>query len=248
MNRVFARACSPWTMPNCAFLGRLAGASEALAGAGDGAGRIWRSVSTLSSPAPPQPPELWRERPHAGAWGFGLRAPLALPAPIDPGTPLCAFARRCAAWATDLRWMYDEAAELFCLTPSHLTGPAGLSRHETSNPHLRWPGKPPQPSPIGAIRIICGHRFPAAHGRPRRVGNGPAQEAEKLSQGPVKLHANGIAEARSLDVREQAAEALLMGLRLVEGVDLANLETRFAFAAQGIGRLAQPDSPLRPSD
>ena len=39
---------------------------------------------------------------------------------------------------------------------------------------------------------------------------------------------NGLKEERVLPPREQASEALLMGLRLAEGVDLADLSRRFA--------------------
>ena len=38
---------------------------------------------------------------------------------------------------------------------------------------------------------------------------------------------HGIAEVRALDRAEQASEALLMGLRLAEGVDLADMARRF---------------------
>ena len=47
---------------------------------------------------------------------------------------------------------------------------------------------------------------------------------------------NGISEARPLGVAEQASEALLMGLRLTEGLDLMALEKRF-----GIERAALID-------
>jgi oxygen-independent coproporphyrinogen-3 oxidase len=43
----------------------------------------------------------------------------------------------------------------------------------------------------------------------------------------VAARGDGIAEERPLGLREQAAEAMLMGLRLAEGVDLADLARRF---------------------
>jgi oxygen-independent coproporphyrinogen-3 oxidase len=54
----------------------------------------------------------------------------------------------------------------------------------------------------------------------------------------VAARGHGIAEQRALASREQASEALLMGLRLVEGVDLAELETRFALTRD---QLLQPN-------
>jgi oxygen-independent coproporphyrinogen-3 oxidase len=41
---------------------------------------------------------------------------------------------------------------------------------------------------------------------------------------------HGIAETRALGLREQASEAMLMGLRLAEGIDLAAMAARFGLA------------------
>jgi len=50
----------------------------------------------------------------------------------------------------------------------------------------------------------------------------------------VEAQGDGIAEARALAVSDQAAEALLMGLRLAEGVDLAALSARFGLPVAGL--------------
>ena len=42
---------------------------------------------------------------------------------------------------------------------------------------------------------------------------------------------HGIAEERPLSLTEQASEALLVGLRLVEGIDMARIEQRFGIAS-----------------
>ncbi len=42
----------------------------------------------------------------------------------------------------------------------------------------------------------------------------------------------GIAEERPLGPREQASEAMLMGLRLAEGVDLTDIAARSGFTAR----------------
>jgi oxygen-independent coproporphyrinogen-3 oxidase len=47
----------------------------------------------------------------------------------------------------------------------------------------------------------------------------------------VAERGHGIAEERLLGAREQASEALLMGLRLSEGIDLALLSRRFGIPA-----------------
>jgi oxygen-independent coproporphyrinogen-3 oxidase len=47
----------------------------------------------------------------------------------------------------------------------------------------------------------------------------------------IGRNGHGLAEERSLNPRERAAEALLMGLRLREGLDLAALARRLALSA-----------------
>ena len=57
----------------------------------------------------------------------------------------------------------------------------------------------------------------------------------------VARQGHGLASETALSPAEQASEALLMGLRLAEGVDLAALERRFGFAADALidlGKLA----------
>jgi oxygen-independent coproporphyrinogen-3 oxidase len=43
----------------------------------------------------------------------------------------------------------------------------------------------------------------------------------------IRRNGNGIVEEERLDAREAADEALVMGLRLAEGIDLAAMEERF---------------------
>jgi oxygen-independent coproporphyrinogen-3 oxidase len=45
---------------------------------------------------------------------------------------------------------------------------------------------------------------------------------------------NGISETRPLGAAEQASEALLMGLRLTEGLDLMALEKRFGIEREAL--------------
>ena len=47
----------------------------------------------------------------------------------------------------------------------------------------------------------------------------------------VASQGHGTAEERQLSASEQASEALLMGLRLSEGIDLAAMSARFGIAA-----------------
>ena len=70
---------------------------------------------------------------------------------------------------------------------------------------------------------------PGAHGRRAGAATVRHKKPENWLIA-VAAHGNGIAEERPLEFREQASEALLMGLRLAEGVDLAALHTRFGIA------------------
>ena len=57
----------------------------------------------------------------------------------------------------------------------------------------------------------------------------------------VAAQGHGISENRALGPREQASEAMLMGLRLSEGVDLSQLAVRFGLATEQLcdpGKLA----------
>jgi len=67
---------------------------------------------------------------------------------------------------------------------------------------------------------------PGAHGR----RGGFATTRHKKPENYLKAvgeRGHGIAEQHSLAPRDQAAEAILMGLRLAEGLNLGALETRF---------------------
>tara|TARA_Y100000114_G_C11511858_1_gene209373 strand:- start:60 stop:539 length:480 start_codon:yes stop_codon:yes gene_type:complete len=67
---------------------------------------------------------------------------------------------------------------------------------------------------------------PGAHGRRCETATVRHRKPENYLAA-VAAQRHGIAEARALDRDEQASEALLMGLRLAEGVDLADMARRF---------------------
>ncbi len=142
---------------------------------------------------------------------------------IEPGT----------RFATDVRRGIfdplgdDPAADLFALT-RELTAAAGLPAYEVSN-HAR-PGQESRHNlTYWRYRDYVGIG-PGAHGR----RGGAATVRHKKPENwlaAVAAHGHGIAEERILFRREQASEALLMGLRLGEGVDLAELGARFRIAS-----------------
>ena len=138
---------------------------------------------------------------------------------IEPGT----------RFASDLRprklvpMENDEAAELFALTRT-MTEQAGLPAYEVSN-HAR-PGEESRHNlAIWRYEDYCGIG-PGAHGRRWGVATSRVRKPENWLDA-VRTVGHGIAEERPLDPGEAASEALLMGLRLAEGVDLARLSDRF---------------------
>ncbi len=113
----------------------------------------------------------------------------------------------------------DEAAALFEATQELLAG-AGLAAYEISN-HARPGGE-------------CRHNLvywryedyvgvgPGAHGRLSLDGRKVATRQERAPEtwlAAVGQHGHGTAEQRPIEVREAATEALMMGLRLAEGLD-----------------------------
>src|SRR5690606_6166455 len=68
---------------------------------------------------------------------------------------------------------------------------------------------------------------PGAHGRRGGMATTRHRKPENFLEA-VGRNGHGLAEERPLGPREQASEALLMGLRLAEGIDLAALAERFA--------------------
>ncbi|MGN6499892.1 MAG: radical SAM family heme chaperone HemW [Tsuneonella sp.] len=200
------------------FLGRLhdsRSANEAL----DLALNTFASVSfDLIYALPGQTEQAWRtELERALARGTGHLSLYQLT--IEPGTRFATDVRR--GQFTPLA--DDPAADLFALT-RELTAAAGLPAYEISN-HAR-PGEESRHN----LAYWRYHDYagigPGAHGRRGGIATVRHKKPENFLAA-VAEHGHGIAEARPLAPREQASEALLMGLRLSEGVDLAGLSARF---------------------
>jgi oxygen-independent coproporphyrinogen-3 oxidase len=167
----------------------------------------------------------------AGQWEAELRTALGLGTghlslyqlTIEPGT----------RFATDVRQgaftplADDPAADLFAVT-RQLTEAAGLPAYEVSN-HAR-PGEESRHNlTYWRYRDYAGIG-PGAHGR--RGGQATLRHRKPENWlDAVAAHGHGLKEERPLGPSEQASEALLMGLRLAEGIDLAALSRRFGFSA-----------------
>lgn len=207
------------------FLGRLHGADEALAALDTAQAHFARVSFDLIYALPGHTPDLWHDR-LTRALGFGTGHLSLYQLTIEPGTRFASDVRRGRMVPLD----DDAAAELFDITQA-LTAAAGLPAYETSN-HAR-PGEESRHNLAYWRYQDYAGIGPGAHGRRGGVATVRHKKPENFLKA-VAAQGHGIAEARKLAVADQAAEALLMGLRLTEGVDLAALSARFGLLREGL--------------
>ena len=207
------------------FLGRLHGADEALAALETAQTHFGRVSFDLIYALPGHTPELW-EQGLTRALGFGTGHLSLYQLTIEPGTRFASDVRRGRLVPLD----DDEAAQLFSITQS-LTETAGMPAYETSN-HARAGEQSRHNLAYWRYQDYAGIG-PGAHGRRGGVATVRHKKPENFLTAVAK-QGNGIAEARSLPIPDQAAEALLMGLRLTEGIDLAALSARFGLPVAGL--------------
>ncbi len=203
------------------FLGRLHNASEGLA-ALEVAQRHFARVSfDLIYARPDHTETLWRaELARALALGTGHLSLYQLT--IEPGTRFATLVREGRFTPLD----DDAAGDLFALT-REMTTAAGLPAYEISN-HAR-PGEESRHNLTYWRYQDYAGIGPGAHGRRGGFATVRHRKPENFLKA-VNAQRHGIAEIRELGIREQAAEALLMGLRLDEGIVPAALAQRFGLA------------------
>ncbi|HEX7930303.1 MAG TPA: radical SAM family heme chaperone HemW, partial [Sphingomicrobium sp.] len=138
---------------------------------------------------------------------------------IEPGTRFASMVARHEFEPLDA----DEAAGLFELT-SERTSSAGIPAYEVSN-HARAGQESRHNLTYWRYGDYAGVG-PGAHGR--RLGNRTVRhrKPENFLSG-LKRNGHGIVEEEKLNPREAADEALVMGLRLSEGIDPSALSERF---------------------
>lgn len=200
------------------FLGRLHDAAEGLAALAIAQSVFARVNADLIYARPGQSEAAWRAE-LARALDLGTDHLSLYQLTIEPGT----------RFATDVRigafepLADDSAADLFAIT-REMTATAGLPAYEVSN-HARPGSESRHNLAYWRYRDYAGIG-PGAHGR--RGGSATVRHKKPENWlAAVERTGHGIAEKRQLGRREQASEALLMGLRLAEGVDLAALSARF---------------------
>ena len=204
------------------FLGRLHGAAEGLAALQTAQKAFERVSFDLIYARPGQSAEHWASELES-ALGFGTGHLSLYQLTIEPGTRFATDVRQGAFAPLD----DDQAADLFALT-REMTTAAGLPAYEVSN-HAR-PGEESRHNLAYWRYQDYAGIGPGAHGRRHGVATLRHKKPENWLAA-VAGRGSGLKEERPLGAREQASEALLMGLRLDEGVDLAALSARFAIPA-----------------
>ena len=199
------------------FLGRAHDVNEGLDALDTAQAAFARVSFDLIYARPGQTAENW-DAELARALGFGTGHLSLYQLTIEPGTRFETMVRK-----GDFTPLDDETcADLFDLTRER-TAAAGLPAYEISN-HAR-PGEESRHNlAYWRYQDYCGIG-PGAHGRRGGVATVRHRKPENWLAA-VDAQGDGIAEARPLGTREQAAEAMLMGLRLAEGVDLAERSAR----------------------
>jgi oxygen-independent coproporphyrinogen-3 oxidase len=210
------------------FLGRLHGVAEGLAALDIAQRHFARTSFDLIYARPGQDSAAW-EGELKRALGFGSPHISLYQLTIEPGTRFATLVRDGTFAPLD----DDAAADLFALT-REIAAQAGLPAYEISN-HAR-PGEESRHNlAYWRYRDYCGIG-PGAHGRRGGLATVRHRKPENWLAA-IARQGDGIAEARTLGMREQAAEAMLMGLRLGEGVDIAAAGARFGLAP---GELCDP--------
>ena len=200
------------------FLGRLHSADEALA-ALDVAQKHFQRVSfDLIYARPGQTAKDW-ETELARALSFDTGHLSLYQLTIEPGTRVETDVRLGKFTPQD----DDEAADLYELT-AQITSAVGLPAYEISN-HAR-PGEESRHNlTYWRYQDYCGIG-PGAHGRRNGVATTRHKKPENWLAAVDRI-GSGCQLETSLGQSEQVAEALMMGLRLREGIDLAAMSARF---------------------
>ena len=135
----------------------------------------------------------------------------------------------------------DDAATLYELTQER-TSAAGMPAYEISN-HARQGQQSRHNLSYWRYDDYIGIG-PGAHGRRLDSATQRHKKPENFLSG-IKRNAHGIVSEDALDPNSRATEALLMGLRLAEGIDLMRLSERTGVAADALLDMDAVDKIVR---
>ncbi|MBA2636046.1 MAG: coproporphyrinogen III oxidase, partial [Sphingomonas sp.] len=214
-----------------AFLGRAHSASEGL-GALEVAQKAFERVSFDLIYALPGDNEPGWSASLDRALGLGTTHLSLYQLTIEPGTRFAALHAAGKLEPLDV----DVAALLYELT-SERTAAAGLPAYEISN-HAAAGAQSRHNLAYWRYGDYAGIG-PGAHGRRTGMRTVRHRKPENFLSG-LERNGHGIAEEATLEPREAADEALVMGLRLSDGIDAGALERRFGLPLvnwNAIGRL-----------
>jgi putative oxygen-independent coproporphyrinogen III oxidase len=204
------------------FLGRAHGVAEGLAALAAAQNAFARVSFDLIYALPGQSEDDWRaELAEALALGAGHISLYQLT--IEPGTRFAALAARGELAPVDP----DHGAALF-ETTDEMTAAAGLLRYEVSN-HARGGAESRHNLSYWRMDDYVGIG-PGAHGRREGCATQRHRKPENWLAALTR-NGHGLVEETALSPRDRAVEALLMGLRLCEGVDLTRIERRSGLPA-----------------
>ncbi|GGC20591.1 coproporphyrinogen III oxidase [Novosphingobium marinum] len=201
------------------FLGRLHDAAEGIAALEVAQRHFGRVSFDLIYARPGQSPGQWQQELRK-AISFGTSHLSLYQLTIEPGTRFETLVRQGRFTPLD----EDACADMFATT-RQMTSEAGIPAYEVSN-HARSGEESRHNLAYWRYLDHCAIG-PGAHGRRKGEATVRHRKPENwLSE--ISASGHGIREARRLERKEQASEAMLMGLRLTEGIDLAALSARFA--------------------
>ena len=211
------------------FLGRLHDKQEGL-NALEVAQKAFKRVSfDLIYALPGHSPADW-ERDLRQALSYGTSHLSLYQLTIEPGTRFATMVRQGDFEPLD----DDAAADLYELT-RQLTAEAGIPAYEISN-HAK-PGEESRHNLTYWRYLDYVGIGPGAHGRRGGMATQRHRKPENWLAA-VEERGSGNQSEIAIPTGEQASEALLMGLRLHEGIDLAVLGARFGLDA---GQLVDGD-------
>ena len=193
------------------FLGRAHDVREGLAALDIAQHRFARVSFDLIYARPGQSVEAWR-RELERALAFGAEHLSLYQLTIEPGTRFETLVRTGQLAPLDP----DDAADLFDLTDG-LTRNAGLPAYETSN-HARRGAESRHNLTYWRYQPYVGIG-PGAHGRRGGMATRRHRKPENWLAA-VRRNGHGLAEETPLSTADRSREALLMGLRLNEGLAL----------------------------
>ncbi|SFK31832.1 oxygen-independent coproporphyrinogen-3 oxidase [Sphingomonas sp. NFR04] len=196
------------------FLGRAHGVDEGLAALATAQAAFQRVSFDLIYARPGQSLEAW-EAELRRAIGFGTEHLSLYQLTIEPGTRFATLAAKGQLTIPDA----DMGADLFEMTRA-ITAAAGLPAYEISN-HARPGAESRHNLTYWRYRDYAGVG-PGAHGRRGGLATLRHKKPENWLAALAR-NGHGMEREDQLDPADRAIEALLMGLRIGEGVDLERI-------------------------